>query len=204
MATSRTGQAGSFLFYASVVLVTAGTVAFGLDWTNAPMPPMAETEASVQAAKLAANIPPPRPFRAQAQVRSVYPARPLPQIAEATPNQPVIVGPQSEAPVAVPAAQSAQPKCDIAACSAAYKSFSAKDCTWQPFDGPRRLCDKGQPQPVDASADSSTAPAAETDAAGDQTAPKCNVDACKQAYFTFTASDCTYQPSNGPRKLCTK
>jgi hypothetical protein len=33
---------------------------------------------------------------------------------------------------------------------------------------------------------------------------KCNVDACTAAYHTFTASDCTYQPIGGPRKLCTK
>ena len=30
--------------------------------------------------------------------------------------------------------------------------------------------------------------------------PKCDVIACS----TFQESDCTYQPSNGPRRLCTK
>ena len=34
--------------------------------------------------------------------------------------------------------------------------------------------------------------------------PKCDVAACERAYFTFTPSDCTYQPSNGSRRLCTK
>ncbi len=33
---------------------------------------------------------------------------------------------------------------------------------------------------------------------------KCDVEACKRAFFTFTPSDCTYQPSDGPRRLCTK
>lgn len=32
----------------------------------------------------------------------------------------------------------------------------------------------------------------------------CNVAACTTAYRSFTASDCTYQPTEGPRKLCTK
>jgi hypothetical protein len=203
MASSRSGQAGSFLFYASVLLVTAGSVAFGLDWVSAPLPPMLETEASVTAAKLAANVPPPRPYRAAAQVRSVYPARPLPQAADATPNTPVIVGPHT-APGAVPTAASAQPKCDIVACSAAYRSFSAADCSWQPFDGPRRFCDKGQPTPTEATADSNSSTIAAPEAAGDQTALKCNVEACRQAFFTFNPADCTYQPSNGPRKLCAK
>lgn len=30
--------------------------------------------------------------------------------------------------------------CDIRACSAAYRSFRAEDCTYQPFEGPRRVC----------------------------------------------------------------
>jgi hypothetical protein len=32
----------------------------------------------------------------------------------------------------------------------------------------------------------------------------CNVQACSAAYRTFTSEDCTYQPFEGPRKLCTK
>lgn len=32
----------------------------------------------------------------------------------------------------------------------------------------------------------------------------CHVEACKAAYRSFTASDCTYQPIGGPRRLCTK
>jgi len=32
--------------------------------------------------------------------------------------------------------------CNVNACSAAYRSFKAADCTYQPSDGPRRLCSK--------------------------------------------------------------
>lgn len=195
----------SFLFYCCVFLVTAGSVAFSIDWTSAPLPPMPETEASVQAAKLAANVPPPGAFRSLAQVRSVYPARPLPQTADATPGA-MVVQPQVAAPVVpIAVAAPAQPKCDIAACSAAYHSFRAADCSWQPFDGPRRFCDKGVPQQTEASAVPGAAGpivAPEPDAA--QSPPNCHVEACKQAFFTFNAADCTYQPSNGPRKLCAK
>jgi membrane peptidoglycan carboxypeptidase len=31
-------------------------------------------------------------------------------------------------------------QCDIRACSAAYRSFRAEDCTYQPYDGPRQIC----------------------------------------------------------------
>lgn len=34
--------------------------------------------------------------------------------------------------------------------------------------------------------------------------PKCDVPACEAAYRSFRESDCTYNPSFGPRRLCTK
>jgi hypothetical protein len=32
--------------------------------------------------------------------------------------------------------------CDVQACAAAYQSFRASDCTYQPFEGARRVCEK--------------------------------------------------------------
>jgi len=32
--------------------------------------------------------------------------------------------------------------CDVQACAGAYKSFRASDCTYQSFEGPRRVCTK--------------------------------------------------------------
>lgn len=52
-------------------------------------------------------------------------------------------GPAAGTSTAVPALQAqapAEPLCDIRACSAAYRSFDAATCTYQPWDGPRRLC----------------------------------------------------------------
>lgn len=34
--------------------------------------------------------------------------------------------------------------------------------------------------------------------------PNCNVAACERAYRSFRKSDCTYQPLEGARRLCTK
>jgi 1A family penicillin-binding protein len=38
----------------------------------------------------------------------------------------------------------------------------------------------------------------------EQTAIACNVRACQRAYRSFRASDCTFQPYDGPRRLCEK
>ncbi|HEX5212000.1 MAG TPA: BA14K family protein [Pseudolabrys sp.] len=32
-------------------------------------------------------------------------------------------------------------RCDVRACSSAYQSFRVSDCTYQPFEGPRRICE---------------------------------------------------------------
>jgi hypothetical protein len=40
-------------------------------------------------------------------------------------------------------------RCDVQACGSAYKSFRASDCTYQPFDGPRRVCGKAPEQRAD-------------------------------------------------------
>ena len=40
-------------------------------------------------------------------------------------------------------------RCDVQACASAYKSFRASDCTYQPFDGARRLCGKAPEQRAD-------------------------------------------------------
>jgi BA14K-like protein len=215
MASSRPGQAASVLFYFSLVLVAASSVAFGLDWMQAPLPPMPETEASVQAAKLAAHLPSPRKLVvAKAKPRSVYPTREQAQAqapgravaaVDATRKQPdaaatpSIVSPQPTAQPASAAQTPPPPQCDVAACSAAYTSFRASDCTWQPFDGPRRFCDKGNPPPQQQAAleqGGAVQPSEFSD--------KCDIEACRRAFFTFDPTDCTYQPSNGPRRLCTR
>jgi hypothetical protein len=39
-------------------------------------------------------------------------------------------------------AKASNNRCDVQACASAYRSFRAADCTYQPFDGPRRVCEK--------------------------------------------------------------
>ena len=40
-------------------------------------------------------------------------------------------------------------RCDVQACTSAYKSFRASDCTYQPFEGARRVCGKAPEQRAD-------------------------------------------------------
>jgi hypothetical protein len=46
----------------------------------------------------------------------------------------------ANASVAEKASVTAKLQCDVAACAGAYTSFRESDCTFQPFEGPRRLC----------------------------------------------------------------
>jgi hypothetical protein len=96
-------------------------------------------------------------------------------------------------------AASAVPACDVRACETAYRSFRASDCTYQPYDGSRRFCDKGTPPAVSTA---QTTLGAMTSARAQ--ASSCNVQACAAAYQSFNPADCTYQPYDGPRQLCTK
>lgn len=46
----------------------------------------------------------------------------------------------AEHPASQVLAQPTANRCDVQACGAAYHSFRAADCTYQPFEGPRRAC----------------------------------------------------------------
>jgi hypothetical protein len=62
-----------------------------------------------------------------------------------------------------------------------------------------------KPDKPDATASVGAPPNAGNAAGPDQPASnKCNIEACKEAFFTFNPADCTYQPTEGPRRLCTK
>jgi 1A family penicillin-binding protein len=107
------------------------------------------------------------------------------------------------------------PACDIDACSAAYDSFRASDCTYRSFEGERRLCRRGNDREARRSRDGrrvsdnrqaqvySVAPGRQ---GYSQTgARSCNFSACASTYRSFDPADCTYQPyDGGGRRLCEK
>jgi len=113
-----------------------------------------------------------------------------------------LASPQSSTTVATQPPAIVSNKCDVVACADAYKTFRASDCTYEASAGTRQLCTKG------VLSDQATAQAvlnARPDTSGSAAgAPQCNVAACTAAYHSFTAADCTYQPTNGPRQFCRK
>ena len=74
-------------------------------------------------------------------------AAPPPQAAQQT-NQEAQAVAATTAPIpastpganATPIPNASANSCDVSACAAAYRSFRESDCSYQPFDGPRRLC----------------------------------------------------------------
>jgi hypothetical protein len=149
-----------FAVYGAVLVITLGSVLLGLDWLSAPMSPMIDTEAGLRAV---APPPAPRPPSLTINAPTAPPTTPVPKanmgapivsprlVAPTAPTAPVQPGTaaQAEPPSSIAAPEPAprQPICNVEACTAAYHSFTASDCTYQPSNGPRRLCTK-QPLPA--------------------------------------------------------
>ncbi len=124
----------SRLTYLAVLVITLGSVAVGLDWQSAPMSPMPDL-------KVAATpwLPP------QPTVVAPAPAALVPDSPAGVANT-VGTGPPRPSQVQVPVGRAASDatrlNCNVSACAAAYHSFQAADCSYQPLNGPRRRCTK--------------------------------------------------------------
>lgn len=214
----------TFIVYFFVALIAAASVLFGLDFVSAPMSPMPASKYELRAA-----VPPPPPatvVKVEPRIEPKIEAKPAlqPVAAPVVAAKPPAVG--AAKPAAVPgvgapsaidqqpaaivaaepgtvaATQPPAPSCNLEACASAYRSFTAADCTYQPIDGPRRLCIKGALPASTPAAATATPPAT---AAPEARAQACNIAACSQSYpRSFSAADCTFQPLEGPRRACTK
>ena len=196
-----------FAFYCGVLLVAAASVVFGLDWMSAPMPAMPDVKNVV----FVPPPPPPLPRVAQPIVTpppppaSTTPVTPPSRAAATPPSAPQTATAEAPPPVAV-----AAPKCDVTAWASAYRSFRESDCTYNPSFGPRRLCTKGDPEKYAREHAEPAAPPPSPEpvampAAPAAAPPRCNVSACAAAYpRSFRESDCTFNPSSGPRRVCEK
>jgi hypothetical protein len=202
----------SFLAYLFVLLVAAGSVLFGMDWMQATLQPPA-------AARMIKSASAPAPVAPAAQTVAVRKPTTIGASAVTTGSAvpsasavSVTAMPVAAISPAVPAddaskAQAADvlktdvsetkpaPRCDIAACERAYQTFTAADCTYKPFEGPRRLCTKGNPP---------RRPTAQVAATEARAQVGCNVSVCASIYSSFDAATCTYQPFDGPRRVCAK
>ncbi len=213
----------SFIVYFFVAMIAAASVLFGLDSVPAPMSPMPlsqyELRAAVPPPATVARIEPQPEIKPQAEPvaaaaaaakpPAAIAARPAPGPVAPTAldQQPASIAAAEPGSAAVSVARASPPACNVEACTAAYRSFTAADCTFQPSDGPRRLCSKGAPPAAPVTAAPIT-PATATTASAPATEARalaCNVAACSQSYpRSFNAADCTFKPAEGPRKTCTK
>ncbi|MBX3529507.1 MAG: BA14K family protein [Rhizobiaceae bacterium] len=75
---------------------------------------------------------------ARAYTLSALPSAPTDEVTTSS----VAVEEVAPVPVPVPATtrQAQAPLCNVAKCAASYRSFNADDCTFQPFEGERRVC----------------------------------------------------------------
>lgn len=107
----------------AVLAVALVSVIYGLDWQGAPEPKPQPVSAVTQPIVFPAPPPalPPQPI--------------LPESADASASEASQA--RAQAPKVV-----APANCNVNACEAAYRSFRASDCTYQPNEGPRRLCKK--------------------------------------------------------------
>src|SRR5262249_45645729 len=141
--------------YSAVAAITLGSVLLGLDWLSAPMSPMADTEAGLRAvapprvaAPTTVNAPPPvaatptpTPGAPKATIRAPIVAPP--PAAPGSANVPASSAASAQAVAAEPVVtRQPEVRCNVNACAAAYQSFRAADCTYQPSNGPRKLCAK--------------------------------------------------------------
>jgi hypothetical protein len=81
-------------------------------------------------------------------------AVPRETVASAPPSKPAQPAPVQATPAQAAPAKAASAhanSCDVRGCASAYHSFRESDCTYQPFSGPRRVCE-GPPGTHSASA----------------------------------------------------
>jgi hypothetical protein len=58
------------------------------------------------------------------------------------------------------------------------------------------------PDPVDATETAAAPGSTDNQDEAQRVDPSCNINVCSQRYRSFRASDCTFQPYNGPRRRC--
>lgn len=162
--------------YVVAAAVIAGGATFAFDRVTAPKsklqangaPPSSSAVRQIPIARTsAADLGDP-----DGKLTPVYPASPgkdlpikdTPVIQVAKPPA-ITTGSASTSPPAatatpVPVAN-ATPQanaCNVAACAAAYRSFREADCSYQPFEGPRRYCEGAPDNNASATAQPSSAP----------------------------------------------
>lgn len=187
-----------FIAYFFVLVLTAATAAVSLDYLTAPEIPAPKHDT----AKVAANAP------ANTSIRQVPIGKPSRETtAQATrddsDNSLTPVYPAAPGKNLPPHDAATAPNAKTADATAAGKP--ADDVGRQPAAAVQTATTTGSAAATDNANSEPPQPAVtpvSTQASVPAPAGACAVEACSSAYRSFRASDCTYQPYGGPRKMC--
>lgn len=132
----------SFLVYFAMLVAALVSVVMGLEVVSTPPVKTASTPALVEPIRHEATVPLAKPSQ-PAVAKPAAAQQPAPPARQTEPPRQTVS--QSSEPAAIMAPEPTQgatsaPVCNVPACEAAYRSFTAADCTYQPTDGPRKLC----------------------------------------------------------------
>jgi len=185
LGASHVGPAMQFLVYLTVLMVSISTVLLEIHWLTTPPP---QPKSAVQA-----STPPPRPKveGPSAALSPVYPKKVEPAPPPTQNNAQNNVG-------------------SVTAGNTAAKAETVQKPVAETTGAATRAEDPGKTKSVEAPNNAYNAQASVTqpkqnsseDAAASNN--RCDVQACGSTYKSFRASDCTYQPFGGPRRVCGK
>jgi hypothetical protein len=192
-----------FLAYVAIILVSLGGILFEVNWLTSPK---LDTKAAVQAstaapAKLAEATPakseaPIAPRSEAAPPRNVAPTVTMVPAVSTTPSvqaQASEPAPAEPAPHQAPVAPVAAPAVSATVSAPVLLAPAPTTTGVASTDFKREFTTDAKPATTVSAATVTSAFAANN---------KCDVAACSAAYQSFRASDCTFQPMEGPRKVC--
>jgi len=177
--TSIADRTMQFLVYLTVLMVSISTVLLEVHWLTSPPPQPKSAVQATQAANVSAQ-----PRKVEGPTAALSPVYPKP--AETTPAA------QSSAPQSQPQQSQVSSNPAPAPVAVAVNPEPQKSATET----------TGVAARADEIRESATASAASVSATTSNN--RCDVQACAGAYQSFRASDCTYQPFEGPRRVCEK
>jgi hypothetical protein len=200
MFPSLSDKTKSFIAVSAVLAVALCNVVFGMDW-------VAERPAVRPLAAVTGVTEPPVTASPPVQSPPVQAAPAPPAAAGSPPLKGNTAAPAGGAPRPNAAAQTiapAAPKIGASQPATAPKSGASQPDTAQTNAPAAPKIGASQPDTAPIMSQPDPALIIMNEPATPAAPPQCDVDACAAAYRTFTASDCTYVPSFGVRKLCTK
>ena len=178
----------SIVIYLAVILIGAAAAMFGLDLMTSPLP------------KMPPNVPIGRTAPQQHAARAPESQAAHPETGHAdgtlSPIDPAHPGADKNVRMVYP--PTTGPGSDFVPKTQSADTLTDKAETAQAARKPAETTGNAQTEARQADADAAQPFAQQTQG------PRCDVQACRAAYISFHASDCTYQPVHGPRRLCTR